>query len=397
MNLFTKGLLFVALSIMTTIVWAETTSKSNDVKDMVRSAHPRLTVEAEYDDNIFLEPSDEQDGFIFHAKPGFSVAIPFSGDQHMFSLSYEADLAAFTDFDDQNYNNHFVTGALDFNFPRFYVKTADNLRKTSLRADTEFTDRIDRFENLYSIYAGTKELNRLSFETGYQLFSAFYIDDEFEFIDRFEHLVSVAAKYRLFAHTLSSLRYGHGFIKYPDAEDFVGGTDRDGDYDQISVGLEGELLAKMIGNVSIGYESRDYNNDQDLSDIIFLVSVTEYFTPKTALSLSYQRAAKESVFIGNNFYFSNSVGLVLDQKLLWGVSGKFAVSYQNNEYDQSTVIDGVSDERSDDIFGISVGLLYPVRDWLTTGVEYGYANRDSNFEDFEYKDNRVVWRTTASF
>jgi hypothetical protein len=397
MNLFTKGLLFVALSIMTTIVWAETTSKSNDVKDMVRSAHPRLTVEAEYDDNIFLEPSDEQDGFIFHAKPGFSVAIPFSGDQHMFSLSYEADLAAFTDFDDQNYNNHFVTGALDFNFPRFYVKTADNLRKTSLRADTEFTDRIDRFENLYSIYAGTKELNRLSFETGYQLFSAFYIDDEFEFIDRFEHLVSVAAKYRLFAHTLSSLRYGHGFIKYPDAEDFVGGTDRDGDYDQISVGLEGELLAKMIGNVSIGYESRDYNNDQDLSDIIFLVSVTEYFTPKTALSLSYQRAAKESVFIGNNFYFSNSVGLVLDQKLLWGVSGKFAVSYQNNEYDQSTVIDGVSDERNDDIFGISVGLLYPVRDWLTTGVEYGYANRDSNFEDFEYKDNRVVWRTTASF
>jgi hypothetical protein len=38
---------------------------------------------------------------------------------------------------------------------------------------------------------------------------------------------------------------------------------------------------------------------------------------------------------------------------------------------------------------------YEIREWLTTGVDYYYLKRDSNFANFDYTDNRVLWKVSV--
>ncbi len=385
------GLILLAFSFssIAEVGFLKTPSKT---KEAIRWFHPRLDFTAAYDDNVFLEPTDEQDDFSFITSPGIFIVVPFDANTHAFTLDYQADLIAFAEFDDQNFIAHTLKGSLDLNFPKFHINTSDIFRRSDLRADTEFTERIDRYENTYDLAVGTSDWNRLSFEVGYNFFSTFYDDDTLEVIDYYQHKLRGTGFYRLFTKTKALLEYEHIFISYPDAI-----TARDGDADRVSIGLKGEPFTRLILEAKVGYENRDYDNGQDLSNAVIDLSATKYFTTETVVSLAYQRAARESTFLDNNFYFANSVSGTLNQKLFWGLDGVLGLSYSNNEYDEMVVLEGIAAERDDDLFGVQAGLNYQIREWLNTGLSYFYFQRDSNFESLEYTDNRVVWKTSANF
>ncbi|MBI1883573.1 MAG: outer membrane beta-barrel protein [Chlamydiae bacterium] len=362
------------------------------IADVIHWVHPRLDFTTQYDDNLFLEPDDEVDGFVFTTSPGLSIVVPFEGAQHLFTLDYQVDFLAFTEVDDENFIAHTLKGSLDWNFPKFHVNTSDIFRRTALRSDTEFTDRIDRYENNYAFKVGTSDWNRLSFEAGYDLYFTFYDDDSLEVIDHYEHVIHGTGFYRLFTKTKALLDYRHGFLSYPDDI-----NNRDGDFDEVSAGVTGELFTRMVGTAKVGYQNRDYDNGQDLSSVVVDLSATEYFSEATVVTVAYQRAAKESVFLEDDFYLSDSVSATLLQKLFWGLDGKLGFTYQNNGYGQTEVLDGATAERDDDLFGVLVGLSYPIREWLNTSLDYNYYERDSNFDSLDYTDNRVMWKISAKY
>ncbi|MDP3980267.1 MAG: outer membrane beta-barrel protein, partial [Chlamydiota bacterium] len=362
------------------------------VSEMNRWIHPRLSFQVEYDDNIFFEPTNEKDDFIFTVSPGFLLDVPFSGDTHLFTLDYHADLAAFVDYGDQNFDNHFLLTNLDLNFTNFFIKTYDDFRKTSLRASTEFTERIERFENLYSIDLGSKDWNKLSAVGGYDYFIIRYREDAFDVFDRDEHMLNLTGYYQLRPKTKALLEYNHAFINYDVAA-------RDGDYDQVRTGIQGEIFNKLIATAKIGYQNRRYDDsDQDWSNAVVSLGLDHYFSSATSLSLSYERSARESVYKTNNFYALDLVSATLRQKLFFErLDGKIGFSYQNNNYDSATTEGAVTQERDDDILSFNVGADYAIQDWLLTGVEYTYVDRDSNFSEFDYTDNRVLWKISALF
>ena len=363
------------------------------IKEINRWLHPRLDFQIEYDDNVFLEPSNEKDDFIFIVTPGFLLDVPFSGDAHLLTVDYHVDLAAFVDYGDQNYDNHFLLANLDLNFPNFYIKTYDDFRKTSLRSETEFTERIERLENLYSLDLGSKDWNKLSAVLGYDYFLIRYREDAFDIHDRDDHTINATAFYQIFPKSKALLEYNHRFINYDEL------STRDGDYDQVRVGLQGELLAKLVGTMKVGYQNRRYDDpSQDWDNIVVALSLVEHFSPHTTLSVNYERSARESVYSSNYFYAMDLVTVSLNQTLfLERLDGHIDLSFQNNAYDQTTTEGSITQEREDDIFQIDVGIDYAIQDWLLTGVEYSYRDRDSNFEDFDYGDNRVTWKTSALF
>ncbi|MBI1870471.1 MAG: outer membrane beta-barrel protein [Chlamydiae bacterium] len=391
--LFLLGMSFLlgSMGVQAEVSFAKAPGKDK-MKETLHWFHPRLDFSTQYDDNIFLEPANEQDGFIFTTSPGLSIFVPFDGDRHLFSLDYQVDFLNFSEFGSQDFVAQSVRGTLDFNFPKFYVINSDMFRRTSLRSDTEFTERVDRNENTYNFAIGTKDWNRFSFETGYNLFFTFYDDDSLDSIDRYEHVVRATGYYRLFTKTKALLEYSHGFLIYPDDT-----NNRDGDYDQISAGLTGELFTRMVGTAKAGYQNRDYDNGQDLSNLVVDLSVTEYFSPETSLTVAYTRTAIESVFVTNDFYFTDYVSATLDQKLFWNLNGVLGFSYQTNDYDETVTVDSVTGARNDDLYGVKAGVTYPFREWLTTGVEYNYYDRSSNFDDFDYNDNRVMWKVSAKY
>lgn len=360
---------------------------ADDIHNITRHFHPRLAFTTEYESNVFLEPSNEKDDFIFVLSPGLQFFLPFSGQTHLLTFDYHTDLAAFSDFEDENFDNHYFTINLDLNFPRFYVKTSDNFRITSLRSSTEFQDRIDRNENVYAINAGT-ELNKWAFDAGYDSLWVNYRSDGFEGLDRWEHTVGGSAFYQVFPKSNALVEYKHSFINYDDA------PDREGESDEVQAGLKGEIFQKLVGTIKAGYQNRRYDNsDQDFSNFVTGVSLVHNYSVHTTFTLAVERSNKESIYKNNNFYTQNYVSLTVNQKLFFErLDGRLRFSYQNNDYQTSTTELGVTQTRNDDLFGVDVGVDYKIRDWLTTGVDYFYLDRNSNFGLFDFVDHRVLWK-----
>jgi uncharacterized protein (PEP-CTERM system associated) len=111
--------------------------------------------------------------------------------------------------------------------------------------------------------------------------------------------------------------------------------------------------------------------------------------------LAGERRNRESVYSINNFYTQNYLSLTLNQKLFFErLDGRLRLSYQNNDYPIATTEGAITQERDDDFYGVDAGVDYAIRDWLTTGVDYYYIERESNFDIFDFTDNRVLWRTS---
>jgi hypothetical protein len=353
--------------------------------------HPRFIFTAEYDDNVFLEPNNEDDDFIFVLSPGLFVPIPFDADSHLFSFDYHSDFGFFEEFEDQNFDNHYFLANLDLNFPKFYVKTYDSFRYTSVRADTEFEDRIPRYENLYSFNIGKEDWYKWAVEVNADWYFVQYEDEFFEVLDRDDYTVGgtvfyqIRPKYSLFAD------YDHTFIRYDDD------PSRDGDADRIQGGLKGEILSKLVGTIRAGFEDRRYEDEtQDFSSFIAGAALVYNFSNSTTFTLTGERSNKESVYKTNNFYTANFVSLAWNQSLFWQrLDGRLRGTYQNNDYDELTTEGAVTQERDDDLYGFDVGVEYEIREWLTTGVDYYYLKRDSNFANFDYTDNRVLWKVSV--
>jgi hypothetical protein len=275
-------------------------------------------------------------------------------------------------------------------FPKFYVKTHDDFRSTSVRSGTEFTDRIERLENLFSIDVGTDELNKWGVEGGYDLYWIGYEEAAFEEFDHVEHTVGGAIFYDLFTKSKVFVDYRHVFIEYDES------PLRDGDADEIFGGIKGELLPKLVGLVKAGYEDRRYEDPtQDFSSVTVGASLGYNLSAHTTFTLAGERRNRESVYSINNFYTSNFVSLTLNQKLFFErLDGRLRFSYQNNDYPIATTEGAITQERDDDFYGVDAGVDYAIRDWLTTGVDYYYIERESNFDIFDFTDNRVLWRTS---
>ena len=66
--------------------------------------------------------------------------------------------------------------------------------------------------------------------------------------------------------------------------------------------------------------------------------------------------------------------------------------YIRSDYPEERAIAGgstVTRERADNLFGASAGLDYTITDWLAAYTQYEFSLRESNFNAFEYTNNRV--------
>ncbi len=77
--------------------------------------HPSLTIQETYDDNIFLEESEEEADFITNISPTLELVIPLR--RHRFRLSYAPGVFVFGGNSEENFVSHLVGAELALNFP----------------------------------------------------------------------------------------------------------------------------------------------------------------------------------------------------------------------------------------------------------------------------------------
>jgi hypothetical protein len=360
---------------------------------------PSLELSLEYDDNILLTSKDEIDDFIWHITPGVTVELPAR--TYAIRLGYQADVLRYTDNTDLDTVHHtaLADARVSFNFG-LGLRLTDRFLVTDEFAGfpvPELTQRIDRWENTLDVGADYTVRERYTIDFNYRWFMVDYRDaPEFDQLDRDDHTFAGTLFYRLFPKTSILGEVDYNLVRYDIP---AVAADRDSDAWRFFLGAKGDVTAKTSLLVKAGWEWRDYDNParQDWDGLVAEGSIIWKYREPSEVRIYGGRANIESTFQGNNYYVSSYGGAevrhFLSERLILRVRALGGV----NDYPENTTIGAKTAERSDTFFEAGVSLKYQMRRWLAFELGYRFLKNDSNFDDFDYTDNRIKASVLLSY
>ena len=215
-----------------------------------------------------------------------------------------------------------------------------------------------------------------------------------ESLDRDEHTFGVTGFYKIQPKTDILLNVGYGF------KDFDNASSRDVKRYFVTTGVRGEISSRLTSTFRVGYEIRDADHGHvgDFSGYILGGDFVWRPTERTRISLITERSAQESVFQTNFTYVTTQATLTaehyLTRKIL--LSGRlFGAS--SDYFEKARKTNGIFAWRSDVVGGVGVGIEYTIQRWLAVSADYTHTRRDSNFDNFDFKDDIVGAKVTLSF
>jgi len=355
---------------------------------------PFIGQRVEYESNIFQVPSRSQDDVIFKTIPGFVLQLPLG--RHKLDLGFRAEILRYADLTSQDTEHYFVLGNVLLDFPGgLKVKVKEDFARTSDPPGTELTGRITSNTNVLSPSVEYGFSRRFAVGLDY-VWTTVNFDDEsgVQQLDRDEHTVGITGFYRVQPKTDLLVNFSYG------TKDFDTVNTRDVDRYITAIGVRGELTSRLVSTLRVGYEVRDPDQGDIGSYSGFVVGgdLIWQATERTRLTLVTERSVQESVFATNVAYLANLVTLAaehfLTPKLL--LTGRVFGGY-GDYFEKAQKVSGRFDWREDWIAAFSIGLEYQVQRWLAISADYTHSRRDSNFDNFDFKDDIVGGKVTLSF
>ncbi len=346
--------------------------------------HPTLRTKVSYDDNVYLEDKDAKEDVVYEVLPGAIVDLPIN--KHRLTVGYEADMEFFTKKRNhtQNAENQNFFTLLNLHFPSWYVNVLEQYAETSGRSGTTFTNRIPRRDQSIHPKIGYR-WKRLTFEAGYRHTLRDFrrsVDDSLDFqINEWTGIVF----YDLFANLKALIEYQLAQIDYDDA------STRKGTFNQARVGFEGEVLPNLVLQLRVGPHFRNYeaSSEKDFYSWVGQFRAEYQIRKNWKTHIEVSRKAVEATFQDINFYKQH----LLEAGVEYRIRPQWELFSLYRFYRQSYG-ERASGERSgyrrDHNMSFKAGLRYEPRDWLEFVVAYEHLRRFSNFETFEYGDNRFT-------
>ena len=370
---------------------------------------PSLAVEELYDDNIYLGNGTnnttelEESDWITHVMPalGFNYSLQQRGS---LSLGYKGDLAYYSDNDDNDWQTHEGMFDVSYQAPGGLILGVNNV----------YTDAEDPYGSLEQYRIGLKTErwnNDLKTKTGYNFGNRFSIIAFYNFYKQDYDLkrdytqdydvneFGIGLRMWLLPKTWGFVRYHFGerdFFSHPAGTASNETNDSDFDWHRVNAGLTWDTTAKIIGELNLGYQWKDYDNEldtdgnryEDKNTWIASTKVAFRARPTTMLALSLTRALRELGSDTNEYFEDTGIGMNLQQAILRRITMSVGGVYSQNDYNTS---------REDDNYELKISLDYRIGDWLTAGVGYGYNKKDSNRAANDYTDNQFMISLSAVY
>jgi hypothetical protein len=369
---------------------------------------PGLSYSGIWDDNLFLESSDEESDYIHSIKP--SLQLDYERDRNNYAtLSSYVDILRYDEFSDNDYEEYSLEGEVRYTSPmgffaqlnEDYLNTED--RYSSLNNYRLGEARVKRWLNTAGLTVGyeangwTAHLKYSNYLLRYDLFR-----DQWQ--DRTDHRFELKGTYRVLPKTSVLLMYRLQDQNYPNQEDtsdnnkvIDSDTSQDNVYHQVFTGLAFSPSAKINGEIRVGAGRKDYENDenwngQDYNDDWKLNAETKViynYSPKTKFRLQLYRNELESTEPEAASFTRTQFGLGATQTFFRKFTFDIELAYLMEDYDTGAGFPS----RDDDIYDLNLGLDYQIQEWLSTGVKYKYLDRSTSndvYEDEEYTDNRIT-------
>ena len=271
----------------------------------------------------------------------------------------------------------------------------DDFVKTSDPPNTELTGPIESLTNVLAPEAEYRLTTRLSLGANYSWTHVRYPTEPVVAgdLDRDEHLFGASVFWKIRPKADLRLNYNYG------TKSFSIQTDRDVTRHQVLLAVRGDLTAKLSSTFRIGVEKRDPDSSFQPGYLGPIMGGDWIFRPteRTILTLLTDRSVQESTFGDVPFYVTTSGG-VGAQHLFWNkLTASLRATVGQDKYPSKQTVNGQTDWRSDIFFTYGGGLDYEIQPWLSVGVEYAHIARRSNFNAFDFQDDKFTAKVTLQF
>jgi len=352
---------------------------------------PSLGLSIEYDDNILLTKDDRIDDFIFHIIPGVVIELPSR--KYSIRLGYQADILRYADNTDLDtvHQSALADARVDFNVG-LGLRLTDRFLITNDFAGfpvPELTQLVNRWENTLDAGVDYTVRERYTLDVNFRWFMVDYKDDpQYNQFDRDDYTISGTLFYRIQPKTSILGEVDYVLVRYDEP---ASARDRNSDGWRFKVGVKGDITAKTTVLFKIGWEWKDYENPRrgDWDGLIAELNVIWKYREPSEVRVFGGRANVESLYEGANYYVSTYGGAevrhFLNERLILRVRGLGGV----NQYPEDVLLGVNSANRTDTFFEGGVSLKYQMRRWLAFELGYNYLVLNSNYDQYDYRDNRV--------
>ncbi|MEZ5495789.1 MAG: outer membrane beta-barrel protein [Gammaproteobacteria bacterium] len=175
--------------------------------------------------------------------------------------------------------------------------------------------------------------------------------------------------------------------KYADIDYDIASLDNE--ETRLMLGAEWNVTGKTTARALVGYLSKDFKEPahDDFSGMAVEAGVT--WSPRSYSVFDLTLARETDETNGNGSYvLRNSADLGWTHYWVDRFSTTANVGYSDEKYKGSLRDDSLN------YYGLSA--KYQFSDWLISGLGYRHSDRSSSLEDFEYKDNSILFTLELS-
>ncbi len=358
------------------------------------TVYPRLTVEAEHNDNIYAVASGEDDDLIWHVKP--EVAARSNWSRHSLGAFASASINRYSDFDTENTEEYTIgaNGRLDIERGSNISGLVEYQRLTEPRTaptSPAASNRPVEYDLVTSNITGVKEFNRLRLtgkldDLDYNFHNTNVFQD---FRDRNEFYYTGKAEYAVSPDTAVYVSLVGNNKNY----DVSSPTARDSDGYVATVGANFEVSQVIRGDIEAGYMKQSYDSAQYGSiDGLNALGKVEWFpTQLTTVTLNGSRTIEESVATNSPGYISANIGASVDHELLRNVLLTAKANYGEDDYKQI--------DRKDKRTGAGLAAAYLLNRNVGLFLTYTYLKQKSVGADFgsNFTDNKLAASVALQF
>jgi len=369
---------------------------------------------AEYNDNIALDETDGKKDYIHTVTPG--VVLKYEGKPGNFlHAGYRADIVAYNDYDESNYEAHMPFISLGFKSPRglymtaldSYVSTADPYGSENQYGEGRKTRR---WNNSLGLTLGYEFGRKYKIESDYLNFMLRYKDGADDWQNRIDHRYGASFFYRLTDKSSLFAQYRHTRAEYDEQNDGVAGwtssTSQDYSLDDYFLGVRFDPGRKLRGEIKLGYGRKNFDNEfdktsnsyEDQSSWVAETGLTYTPSQKTELSYKLGRSIEGSPDTDSSSYMDTFMGVNIHHSITRQLSLGLGLDWNFNDYSDED-ISGAPDKYFN-IYTARAGAEWAIRKWFSGGMEYQYKRKNANdsyYQDAEYGNNIFSLHLSARF
>lgn len=392
------------------------------------SASTRLSITEEYNDNLYLDPVNEEEDFITIITPGVQASLNWQ--RTGLSAAYDLGYSVYNEHSENDSFRHRGDVGWWWNvFQNTRLSLGDTYIKSEDISDLPESDtESNRREGYYSNSARMNLTHRFgenkNVSAGYAYDIFRYDDDESE--DNESHSAFIDSTYFFNPHlgmethvaytkgmydisqdfdewvgTLRLLRnlsrriqingsYTHTLMTYENS-----GDDNNYQIYNPSVGIRYSFGEDGVMALNIGYFVQDIDLQENEKGLTVDGNVGRSWRFKQGTitlsgSSGYENSQLNTENLGFNVYYGAESRF--DYQYSRVLTSSIHGEYRHNDYVNSSPDDS---DRVDVTITSGCSLNWQIVRWLSAGIEYGFRNLNSNINENDFNENRVMLRLNA--